>query len=286
LKTEFGFDVLQVAKGRYIPDAYHDYIGFSVATPLLERAFQDTYGLELKSVFTDYGFAIGTYRRGVSAVIPRMTKVAWQIKKDEIQKSSPGITREKFLYRLSRANYERQWKEKYREPGFGTKLLAFLIRIIPKVGPFSALSFRTPTPEAEKLFIASFDESVRLYERLLREREEGRSVTLVNDNFDTGTVTGPGQYSLADSAYAGLVDRLAKNNFAHVTPELRKVIMDYYSNPNADFATKRNKKNWAKLMHQLDELKSSTGTNQQTLSTPLRGTASESTLLFPDFAAF
>jgi hypothetical protein len=39
LKTEFGFDVLQVAKGHYAPDAYHDYIGFEVAQPLLERAF-------------------------------------------------------------------------------------------------------------------------------------------------------------------------------------------------------------------------------------------------------
>lgn len=31
LKTEFGFDVLQVAKGHYAPQAYHDYIGFQVS---------------------------------------------------------------------------------------------------------------------------------------------------------------------------------------------------------------------------------------------------------------
>jgi hypothetical protein len=40
LKTEFGFDVLQVAQGRFAPDAYHDFIGFEVAQPLLDRASQ------------------------------------------------------------------------------------------------------------------------------------------------------------------------------------------------------------------------------------------------------
>src|ERR1700758_451569 len=46
LKTEFGFDVLEVAKGRFAPQAYHDFIGFDVATGVLQRAFRDTYGLD------------------------------------------------------------------------------------------------------------------------------------------------------------------------------------------------------------------------------------------------
>jgi len=40
LRTEFGFDVLQVAQGRYAPNRYHAFIGFKVAKPLLERAFR------------------------------------------------------------------------------------------------------------------------------------------------------------------------------------------------------------------------------------------------------
>src|SRR5580704_6101860 len=40
VKTEFGFDVLEVAHGRYAPDSYHDFIGFGVSVPLLEQAFQ------------------------------------------------------------------------------------------------------------------------------------------------------------------------------------------------------------------------------------------------------
>ena len=49
VKTEFGFDVLEIAQGRYAPDSYHDFIGFGVSVPLLEQAFQETYGLDLKS---------------------------------------------------------------------------------------------------------------------------------------------------------------------------------------------------------------------------------------------
>ena len=46
VKTEFGFDVLEVAKQRYAPDSYHDFIGFEVDAPLLEQAFRETYGLD------------------------------------------------------------------------------------------------------------------------------------------------------------------------------------------------------------------------------------------------
>jgi hypothetical protein len=53
LKTEFGFDVLEVAHQRYAPDAYHDFIGFEVAKPLLQRAFEETYGIPLDSLFKD-----------------------------------------------------------------------------------------------------------------------------------------------------------------------------------------------------------------------------------------
>src|SRR5256885_14678583 len=52
-KTEFGFDVLEVARERFAPDSYHDFIGFEVEQGLLERAFKKTYGLDLKSVLLD-----------------------------------------------------------------------------------------------------------------------------------------------------------------------------------------------------------------------------------------
>jgi hypothetical protein len=256
LKTEFGFDVLQVARGRYAPDDYRDRIGFQVAKPLLQRAFEETYCIKLDDIFTNYDLAVGTYRYSVSSVIPRMTKVAWQVKKDEIQQEFPGITRKKFLYHISRRDYRKQWTGEYRKPEFFTKILAFFFRLIPKIGPFRALAFKTPTPDTEKLFIASFGDSLHDYEGRIQDVENARPLMLVNDNFDTGTVTGPGQYPLADKTYADLMDRLAKDRFSQVSPELRKNLLAYYNDLNAPFAGKKNKKQWAKLVKEIDDLKS------------------------------
>lgn len=255
LKTEFGFDVLQVARGRYAPDDYRDHIGFEVAEQLLRRAFDETYSVKFDSIFSNYNLAIGTYRKAVSAVIPSMTKVAWQIKKDEIQKEIPGITRKQFLYHISRSSYRQHWHERYRQPGFGTRFLAFLIRIVPKVGPFRTLAFKTPTPETEKFFMESFNATVQDYEKLLEQLKSSGAVSLENDNFDTGSVTGPGEYPLADKTYADLLDHLAKQNFAGVNPEIRTAILNYYSDPNAAQATKKNKKEWAKLTKEVSDLR-------------------------------
>src|ERR1700683_2937466 len=70
LRTEFGFDVLEVARGRYAPDAYRDFIGFEVSKPLLDKAFQEPYSVELKSVFSDFDLSVGTYRYSVRKAIP------------------------------------------------------------------------------------------------------------------------------------------------------------------------------------------------------------------------
>jgi len=257
LKTEFGFDVLQVAKGRYASDAYRDRIGFQVSTELLTRAFQETYSLDLNSVLTNYDLAIGSYRRGVSQLIPEATKIAWQTKRDEIQRDSPGITRTAFLYRVSRSTYEKQWPGKYEKPGFGTRLLGFLLHLIPKVGPFRALAFKIPTPDAERLFVASFSNALQNYVQLVKQEGNSGHTILVDENFDTGTVTGPGQYPLADQTYAGLLDRLEKDNFATVSPGLRTALLAYYADLNAPFATKKDKKEWAKVVRDIDQLKAS-----------------------------
>jgi len=227
LKTEFGFDVLQVAKGRYISNAYHDFIGFEVSKAVMEKAFQDTYGLELKDVFTSLDLAIGSYRRSVSSVIPAMTKVAWEMKKDEIQKTNPEITRDKFLYTLSRSAYEKEWGKDYRRPGPGTRVLAFFIRILPKIGPFRALQFRTPTPETQKLFIDSVNGTIRRYRELLAA-EAARRPNLPNENLDIGRTASYGAYSGSDKTYERLVDKLARKHFDRMPSELRDNILAFY----------------------------------------------------------
>ncbi len=255
LKAEFGFDVLEVAQGRYAPDDYKNRIGFQVAKELLERAFEETYSIKLDTIFSNYDLALGTYRRAVGSIIPKMTKVAWQSKKDEIMKDDPSMTRQRFLYHLSRSSYRKEFGNKFQEPTLGERILAFFFRILPKIGPLRALAFRMPTPDAEKLFMASFNDALTDYRRFDNQLRSGGTVNLINDNFDTGSVTHPGEYPLADKTYADLVDRLAKDHFAQVSPALRKDILDYYSDPNAPNAIKKNKKQWERVAREVDDLK-------------------------------
>ena len=161
LKTEFGFDVVQVARGKYANDAYHDFIGFEVSKPLLERAFRSIYGLEITKVFADLDMSIGTFRWTVSTTIPEMTKVAWELKSKEIDALAPGITRERFSFQMTRAGYEQKWGTTYKRPGFGHKLLAALLRIVPRFGPFKVVAFKPPTPQTERWFLDSFATTVK-----------------------------------------------------------------------------------------------------------------------------
>jgi Zinc dependent phospholipase C len=255
VKTEFGFDVLEVAKERYAPESYHDFIGFQVAAPLLERAFRESYGLDLKNVLDDEEKVIGSYRRDVSNLIPRATRIAWSLKKSEIKSDIPGITRKKFLYNLSRSSYEDEWGKKYQPPSFWDRFLAFLYRLLPKFGPLRVLQLRTPTPETERMFEASFNVTMDRYRELLKEEGEGR-LKLPNNNFDVGEFTGPGKYFMNDDAHAELLDRLAAQDFANMTPDLRAELLDFFADPNAPYATKRRPKEWSKVQAELEQLKS------------------------------
>jgi hypothetical protein len=228
VKTEFGFDVLQVAQGRYAPDTYHDFIGFEVAGRLLETAFRRTYGLELKDVLQDEDRVLNSYRHDVSQLIPKATKIAWSLKGKEIQADEPSITRQKFLYNLSRSNYEKQWGKDYARPTPMENFLAFLLKLVPKIGPLRVLQLKTPTPETEKLFEASFNASLTEYRDLLTAEEHGH-LQLPNTNFDVGSESMRGVYKLNDSAHVKLLHQLAEKNFQGATPELRTELLAFFS---------------------------------------------------------
>jgi hypothetical protein len=254
IRTEFGFDVVQVAKNRYTSNAYHDFIGFEVAKPLVERAFRDTYGLELTDIFNNEDRTIGSYRRAISKIIPKMTKVALVTRKKEMLKEDPTFSARKFRYYLTRAEYEHEWGNNYQRPGFGTRLLAFLVRLVPKVGPFKAMKITNPTPQTEALYIKSMDASVERMNALLRDVEANR-LHLDDRDFDTGQLTKPGEYGLTDKAYAMLLHKLAKRNFDLLTPDLRANIVQYYGDLSANLDTKKHPDDWKELTANLEKLK-------------------------------
>ena len=229
LKTEFGFDVAQVAKQRYANDQYHNFIGFEVSKELLERVFPQVYGVEFRDVMAKEDLAIGTFRWSVSSVIPKMTKVAWATHKDEIVKDRPDIAERVFLYHLSRAEYEKSWGNKFQRPGAGARFLAFLFRLLPKVGPLRALALKPPTPQTEDLYFKSVDATVASYKNMLHALRGRAPLNLPNRDFDTGRETRYSEYPLTDSTYSDLTVKLAKDSFHHATPELRENILQFYS---------------------------------------------------------
>ncbi|MBV9081460.1 MAG: zinc dependent phospholipase C family protein [Acidobacteriaceae bacterium] len=254
LKTEFGFDVLEVAKGNFAPQAYHDFIGFYVAKDVLARGFCDTYGLELKDLFKDFDRAIESYRRAVSKTIPMATRVAWAERQKDIQQSIPGMTRQRFVYIMRRSSYEREWGKQYDRPTGRERFLAFIVKLLPPMGPLKALRFKMPTPPVEKLFMESFDRAAKQYGGTL-DNTSSKSLALENRNYDVGVTTPAGVYRLDDAAHAFWLDMLAKKDFSTVSPAIAAELLSYYSDLNAPIETKKHPEQWKRLRAELEALK-------------------------------
>jgi hypothetical protein len=214
LQTEFGFDVLEVVQQRYAPEAFHDFIGFQVAKPVLERAFQDTYGVPLNQVLTKEDLAIGTYRRTVSTLLPKMTQVAITDYGDKMKQADPTFVPKKLTYRLSKADYQKRFGNSYRRPGIGTRILALLLKLIPKIGPLKDLSLRVPSADTQKTFLTGMDSVVDQYhhylDTLAAEPPDQPSLKLASLDLDTGKPTAPAEYALADQTYARYLALLVK----------------------------------------------------------------------------
>jgi hypothetical protein len=255
IRTEFGFDVVQVAKNRYTSDAYHNFIGFEVSKPLLDEAFRETYGIELGDVLTNGSLAIGTYRRSVSTIVPEMTRVALLTKRADLVREHPDFSEKKFLYRLSRTEYEREWRKEYQKPGSGARLIAFIIRVLPRIGPLKAVDYTVPSSTTEDLYINSVNNTVDAYKAKLALLADGRLLSLPNLDFDTGEPTRPGEYELAGKTYAKLVDKLAERHFDLVTPALREDILAFYSSPHVVQPDHTNPDQWHKVVSDVEDLK-------------------------------
>src|ERR1700680_11389 len=258
LKIEFGFDTVQVAKNRYASQQYHDFIGFQVSKSLLGRVFPVVYGVELKDVLTHEDLAVGSYRFAVSRLIPQMTQVALQTHKKDLMRESPNFAKRKFLYRLSRSSYEKEWGKDYVKPGVGTRILSTLVRYMPRIGPFKGLAFKNPTRQTEDLYIKSINATVDQYRHLLEEVDTTTLTTLVlpNCDLDSGQPTKAAEYSLADNAYAKLLGQLSERKFDRTSPELRANILDFYSDLSAAIEMKKDADDWKNVLSELDQLKS------------------------------
>jgi hypothetical protein len=237
-RVEFGFDVLQTARGNYKPNAYHDFIGFQVADSVLERAFLKTYGMSLRSVFKSLPAAISVFRFSVRNIVPELTKNAWKIKNSFITKLNPLATEKNYQYKMDKKNY---YKE-YTRPKVQSIILSFVIGALPKVGPLSKFKPKLPNDESEKLFEKSFDAILKHYAAVLNKLHS-QHVSYTDVNLDTGKETVMGGYKLADKTYYKLLMKLKRNKFADVDNGLKKNLVAYYSNRDTseDYGTHSHK---------------------------------------------
>lgn len=229
LLVEFAFDVVQVAGGAYAPKAFHQFVGFEIAEPLLERTFLEIYGVEMGDLFFDRSLAVGTFRHAVAQTIPEMTKAAWKNKREEIEKLTPGVTEAAFVFNLSRREYEQQFGRDYARPHGLARLVGWLYHIVPKIGPFKPLAFKVPTPEVEQLFLDSFAQTKNRFDRELRDTRS-RTLTVADTNFDVGKPLPKGQYALADETYDDLLVKLRARHFEGAPAALITDLRRHYGN--------------------------------------------------------
>lgn len=253
MRMEFGFDVIEIAKGNYASQAYRDFIGFKVDTTVLSKAFFETYGLTIDEVFNNH-FTLGveTFRWIVANIFPTITKAAWSAKKKTIETNNNGANITHFRYKMRQKEYDKQFGKGYKRPGFSAKLLSFLIGALPKIGPLKALKFKSPTPQAEKLFVQSFD-TILIHYAFKLKRLSKENIHPADMDFDTGKPTTGCEYSLADETYSDWLIRLDADKFAHVTNDIKNNIVNYL-NLTATANIKHYSKHCAKFYAACDKI--------------------------------
>lgn len=230
-QLEFSFDVVQLASGKYHSQDYHQKIGFQVSKAVLERAFLKTYGLELGQVILNVDLSIASYRFAVSQLIPTAARAAWHYKRKDILKLSPGARRRDYMARNRPKAFRREYGNEYHKPGFGARIISYFIRVLPKIGPLKPFAFKLPTPEAERIFRASFRKVMASYcANIDRQPADTAAapLTLVNADFDTGHPTNAGEYGLADETYGEWVRKLAGGKFENLSPVARQNILAFF----------------------------------------------------------
>jgi hypothetical protein len=183
-----------------------------------------------------------------------MTQVALQTHKKDLMRETPNFAKRKFLYRLSRSGYEKEWGKDYVKPGVGTRILSTLLRYMPKVGPFKGLAFNNPTPQTEDLYIKSINTTVDQY-RVFLEQVATDTLVLSNYDLDSGQETKAAEYPLTDDSYAKLLAQLSERKFDRTSPELRANILLFYSDLSLPIETKKDEVRWRGVLTDLDQLK-------------------------------
>jgi hypothetical protein len=257
IRREFGFDVAQIARGRYAPEAYRLHIGFHVSRPLLERAFYETYGLTVPAILGPPRPAMASYRSSVRHVIPLFARATVANLGGHLPPDPQDPELQQLLSNISKTDYAQHWSQYRHGPNLGDHILGIVIRLVPRIGILKILATKPPTMRTEELYVKSLNNAVEIYRDLLTRlsRNTASDLGLVDRDLDTGNLVKPGAYELTDQTYAQLLQKITAQPRLPVPPGLRENILAYYSDPNAPISTKKNLKAWERVRAELGILR-------------------------------
>jgi hypothetical protein len=253
VQTEFAFDINQLSKGRFAPSAYLNFVGLEVATPLLRKAFFETYGLKLSDIIGSKQTSIRVYRYGVRRFIPNIARAETLLHKKNFPTDDPSHDLDDLRTDLLQASADNNWEAYRKTPGFTSHLYAGFIFILPKVGTLKLLAIKGPTEQTEDLYVRSLNHSIKVMRRVLGDYDHIDRY-LINRDLDTGMFVTPGGYPLTDKTYAKLLGMITQNPDNVVPTQLKHDLINYYADPQAPITTKNNPAQWARVQENLKTL--------------------------------
>lgn len=276
VQVEFAFDIDEIGKHHLAPIEYLRHIGLRVPTHQLALAFYQTYGItDDFSAGERHRFNEGEYQFATRKFIPRVAyAVALMRRGKEVTEPDTPDAKE-IEKEAAEAATLYDWAAYRKKAGFETHLIAFVLTILPKVGPLSMVAVKGPSEAAETDYMHSMvDSTAALRHRVVLftpvDKRDLRSASaasktdalgppnpehiLPNRDLDTGMVVKPGGYPLTDETYATLLHRLTRNPSQPIPPGIKTDIQAYYADPNAPIATKRKPRKWAQVQADLATL--------------------------------
>jgi len=252
VRTEFAFDINEISKRRMAPSAYLRHVGLRVPTSLLADAFFQTYGLDFDRVLGERRPVVRSYRFAVRSFLPRIAYAETVLHKKRFPPDTADESFRIFEQHLAEADFKKGWDPFRKKAGIGTHLLAWIIPIMPRIGPLSMLAIRGPQVDTHERYVDSVNASTDELRRILRTWGEQ---PLANRDLDTGETVQPGQYPLTDKTYAKLLDRLTRVPATRLPPQLKQNVLDYFADPQAMQGPQKAKLDWPRVEKQLALLK-------------------------------
>ena len=262
VRTEFGFDVNEIAHHRLAPVHYLRHVGLNVPTQQLAAAFYDTYGLSADfSKARSRRVNVRGFRFAVRSFIPRIAYALTLLHRSHMPADPMTPDLQKLSTEVAQVGAENNWDKYRKKAGIGTYTLAGFIFILPKIGPLKLVAIKVPNQDTEEEYARSINRSTDLLSStLVRFRTPHQS--LANRDLDTGATVRPGGYRLTDETYAKLLHLLVADPHHTIPPGLKTDIQNYYADPKAPIYTRKNPKDWAQVQTDLQVLQTMPVSNQ------------------------